>query len=161
MKRFLFIIVLVSMIVVCFAQTDFSSTSFGTSSAYLYSGTLADAERLMIKTYIWGQVSRPGLYIVPDDTDLLALVSLAGGPKEEAKLSKVRIIRPTKDGDEKIIWVDLREYIETGDEDLIPIMKPNDTVVVSGTLYAAFIKFTQFLSNAAIALSIYNMLVNM
>jgi polysaccharide biosynthesis/export protein len=124
------------------------------ASAYTYSGSMSNEEKLKIYTYIWGQVLRPGLYIVPDDTDLLTLLSLAGGPSENAKLSKIRIIRPTSNS-QKVILVNLKAYMETGNEALIPILQPGDTIVVSGTIFYAFTRVTDFLSKIAIALSIY------
>ncbi|MBN2461001.1 MAG: SLBB domain-containing protein [Candidatus Cloacimonetes bacterium] len=136
-------------------------TTFGENrgSIYLYSGTLTGTEQLKIKTYIWGQVRNPGLYIIPDNTNLLTLISSAGGPTENAKLTKVRIIRPTSEG-EKVIWVNLKKYIETGDESLIPIMQPEDTVVVAGTTFYAFSKITDWLSKAVIVISVYSVIRN-
>lgn len=132
-------------------SSGFSSTN--NASAYFYSGTMQESGQLNIPTYIWGQVRKPGLYIVPDNTNLLTLLSLAGGPTENAKLTKLRIVRPTADGDEKIIWINLKDYIDSGNEDLIPVLKPGDTVIVSGTVYYAFSKVTDFISKAAIVLS--------
>lgn len=131
-----------------------SAGSFNNSSVYLYSGTLSGSEQLKIITYIWGQVQKPGLYVVPDDTDLLTLLSSAGGPTEDAKLTKVRIIRPTEDG-EKVIWVNLKKYMETGDQELIPQMKPGDTVIVSGSIFYAFTRAADFLSKVASVISVY------
>jgi hypothetical protein len=147
------------------AQTMGTSSSSGyqsaaNNSAYFYSGSISGSEQLKIYTYIWGQVIKPGLYIVPDDTDLLALISLAGGPTEDAKLSKVRIIRPTSEG-EKVIFIDLKSYIETGDEKLIPILKPGDTVILSGTVFYAFYKFSDFFSKVAIIASAINAIGNL
>jgi len=136
-----------------------SPGSFNNGSVYLYSGTLSGSEQLKIITYIWGQVQKPGLYVVPDDTDLLTLLSSAGGPTEDAKLSKVRIIRPTEDG-EKIIWVNLKKYMETGDSQLIPQMKPGDTVIVSGSIFYAFTRTADFLSKVASVISVYILINN-
>jgi len=138
-----------------FAQTTGGYQSANNASAYSYTGTMSGQEKLKIYTHIWGQVSKPGLYIVPDDTDLMTLLSLAGGPKEDAKLTRVRIIRPTSSGN-KIIWVNLKQYMDTGDEKLIPVMQPGDTVILSGTVFYAFTRVTDFLSKVAIALSLYN-----
>lgn len=138
--------------------TNFNSFSNG--SAYLYSGTLTETEQLKIKTYIWGQVRKPGLYIVPDNTDLLTLISLAGGPTEDAKLTKVKIVRPTTKG-KKVILVNLKKYMESGDSKMIPVLKPGDTVILSGTVYYAFRKGAQFLSNVAIVISVYTALKNL
>lgn len=124
----------------------------GNSSAYYYSGS-SGSEQLKIYTYIWGQVRNPGLYIVPDNTDILALISLAGGPEEHAKLSKIRIIRPGNEVD-KVIEVNIEEYLDTGNSDIIPKLQPGDTIVVSGSIFYAFYQVTDFLSKVVIVLSV-------
>ncbi|PID29761.1 MAG: hypothetical protein CSB55_01330 [Candidatus Cloacimonadota bacterium] len=128
--------------------------------AYFYSGSINDTEQLNIPAYIWGQVRKPGLHIVPDNTDLLTLISLAGGPTEYAKLNKIRIVRQGIEGD-RIIWVDVKKYLETGDKTLIPELKPGDTVIVAGTAFYAFYKMTDFLSKAVIVLSAYVTIKNL
>ncbi len=156
MKKNLLMIFLFMAAINLVAQTESYNmgTSYNPASIYQYSGTLSGTEQLKIRTYIWGQVRKPGLYIVPDNTDLLTLISSAGGPTENAKLSKIRIIRATEESEE-IIWVNLNDYLETGDTDLIPILKPGDTVVVSGSTYYAFTKVVDWLSQIAIILSVY------
>lgn len=125
-------------------------------SAYTFDGIRSGVEKLKMNTYILGQVAKPGLYVVPDDTDFLTLMALAGGPREDAKLSKIRIVRPSEEGD-KVIWVNFKKYLETGDPSLIPEMKPGDTIIVSGTIFYAFSRVADFLSKMAIALSVYNL----
>ena len=142
----------------CWAQSDLAP-AIGTSSAYVYSGPSGVTDQLKIYTYIWGQVRNPGLYLVPDNTDLLTLISLAGGPNENAKLARVRIVRSTRFGEE-VIWVDLREYIDSGKSELIPIMRPGDTVIVSGTTFYAFSKVADFLSKVVIVISVYSAIQN-
>ena len=155
MKRTIFIIIIVGITLSLLAQIESSGfSSYNPGAVYQYSGSLTGTEQLKIRTYIWGQVRNPGLYIVPDDTDLLTLISSAGGPTENAKISKIRIIRSTIDG-EKVINVDLKEYIETGQTELIPILKPGDTIIVSGSTYYAFTKAVNWLSQIAVILSVY------
>ncbi|MCD6177149.1 MAG: SLBB domain-containing protein [Candidatus Cloacimonetes bacterium] len=155
MRKTIFIIFLTIIALSLWAQTESSGVSaYNPGAVYQYSGSLTGTEQLKIRTYIWGQVRNPGLYIVPDDTDLLTLISSAGGPTENAKLSKIRIIRSTAEG-EKVIWVDLKEYLETGQAELIPILKPGDTVIVSGSTYYAFTKAVNWLSQIAVILSVY------
>jgi len=50
-------------------------------------------ERLLITVHVWGEVRIPGEYLVPDDTDILGLISKAGGPTEYSNLSNVKITR--------------------------------------------------------------------
>ena len=154
MKKTIFISLLIIFSLGLFAQNEGASSNFNPASIYLYSGSLTGTEQLKIKTYIWGQVRKPGLYIVPDNTDLLTLISSAGGPTENAKLSKVRIVRASAEG-EKIIWVDLKKYVESGDEKLIPMLQPGDTVLVSGSTYYAFTKAVAWISQIAVILSVY------
>ena len=161
MKRNIIIFLLFMLLAVALnAQSEATSAGYNTGSVYLYSGSLTGTERLKIKTYIWGQVAKPGLYIVPDDTDLLTLISSAGGPTENANLRKVRIIRALGD-EEKIIFVDLTDYIKNGDEALIPALLPGDTVIVSGSTYYAFTKAVAWISQIAIILSVYVSLMNL
>jgi hypothetical protein len=140
-----------------FAQVPTTFMPTNNASAYTYEGISSDVGKLKINTYVWGQVEKPGLYLVPDDTDLLTLLSLAGGPTQDAKLSKIRIIRPTSEGD-KIIWINLKKYMESGDEKMIPVMQPGDTVIVAGTVFYAFSRAAEFLSKVAITFSLYNII---
>ncbi len=153
MKKQAVLLIFLLLVMCLNAQNEIApSTSQG--SIYLYSGNLTGTEQLKIKAYIWGQVRNPGLYIIPDNTDLLTLISSAGGPTENAKLTKVKIVRQTDEG-EKIIMVDLKEYTKTADQTLIPLIQPGDTVVVPGTTFYAMTKIAEWLSKIAIFLSIY------
>ncbi len=156
MKKIVIFVCLIVLLTLSLAaqQTQQNYQSANNSSAYMYSGTITGAEQLKIYAYIWGQIRKPGLYIVPDDTDLLTILSLAGGPTETAKLSQIKIIRPTA-GKEKVFLVNLKKYMETGDEKMIPVLKPGDTIVVSGTVFYGFTKITDFISKVAVILSVY------
>lgn len=154
MKKSVLILLLVLAAFSLCAQESAVST-FNPGSVYQYPGS--GNEQLMINTYIWGQVQNPGLYKIPDNTDLLTLISSAGGPTENAKLSKIKIIRPTEQG-EKIIYVNMQEYMKTGNMELIPIMKPGDTVFIAGTAFYAVERVAGFLGNLVIFFSIYTMI---
>ena len=80
----------------------------GTPSYYRLAPGLDDM--LTIDVNVWGEVSRPGRYTVPDYTDLLSLLSFAGGPTDDAKLDKIKIIR-TLDGREEVIHIDLKRFL--------------------------------------------------
>ncbi len=160
MKRLLIALILSLALGYVFAQSEVGFVPTNNISAYTYDGVRSGVATLKMNTYILGQVYKPGLYVVPDDIDFLTLLALAGGPKEDAKLSKIRIIRPTAEGGNRIIWVNFKRYMETGDENLIPKIMPGDTVVLSGTIFYAFSKVADFLSKAAIALSVYNLITN-
>ena len=154
MRKLTVILALLLCIGFLVAQQTINFQSADNASAYTYSGSMNNVEKLKINTYIWGQIHKPGLYIVPDDTDLLKLLSLAGGPTEDAKLNKIRIIRPTNNG-KKVIFVNLKKYIDTGDENLIPVLMPGDTIVVAGTIWYAVTRFTSFVADVAVLITVY------
>ena len=68
----------------------------------------------------WGEVGTPGLHFVPVDTTLLKGLSLAGGPRGDARLSNVKLTRSsngevshktfdlTKGGDASVYELQLR-----------------------------------------------------
>jgi hypothetical protein len=158
-KKTLLVLILACLVLTLVGQTATGFTPSSNISAYTYEGIRSGVEKLKMNNYILGQVYKPGLYVVPDDTDFLTLLALAGGPTEDAKLSKIRIVRPSAEG-EKVIWVNFKKYLETGDANLIPALQPGDTVVISGTIFYAFSRVADFLSKAAIALSVYNLVTS-
>ncbi len=83
---------------------------------------------------VWGQVLKPGQYHVPSGTDLLTLLSAAGGPTDRSRVDNVRIVRRYNQREE-ILEVDVRRYLKTGDVSLIPELNPGDTIVVSGSVF--------------------------
>lgn len=161
-NKSIFIILLLVLTYGLFAQSDTGMANVGGISAYTYDGARSGVEKLKMNVYILGQVYKPGLYLVPDDTNFLTLLALAGGPKEDAKLTKIRVIRPKGEGENpEILWVNLKKYMESAEEDLLPMLMPGDTVVLSGTIFYAFTKVVDFLSKVAIALSVYNVITNL
>lgn len=60
-----------------------------TGALYDYS----DPSAVNIKVQLWGYVKLPGYYIVPAGTSLNELMSLGGGPTEDASLDEIRIIK--------------------------------------------------------------------
>ncbi|MBS3741645.1 MAG: SLBB domain-containing protein [Candidatus Cloacimonetes bacterium] len=157
--------VLVTFLLLALVSTSFAQTGQlrlpSTNSAYTFSGAMGDEDQLRIQTYIWGQVHSPGMYIVPDDTDLLALISLAKGPTEDAKLTKIRIVRGNVETQKnEVIYVDVEEYIDTGNRDLIPILRPGDTIIVPSTVFYGMERVAGFISKFATVLSMYNLYLN-
>ena len=56
------------------------------SSSKYQAANEGSGDRFLINVQIWGQVNKPGLYSVPDDTGIVELLSYAGGPTEDADL---------------------------------------------------------------------------
>jgi len=81
---------------------------------------------------ILGQINKPGLYELREETTLLELLSTAGGVKDDA--GGEAIIKRIQNSDKKrldIIKVDLRRLLEEGDTSLnVPLMD-GDSVYIS------------------------------
>lgn len=138
------------------AQEEKGGTTFNRAAQY----HLGNKDQILIQVNIWGYVQKPGQYLVPRDTDLISLISFAGGPRPGAKISSIRIVRDehlidyfyndgengsrqkngvdpqdaTADSDPLIINVNVEKYIESGKKKLIPTLKPGDTVIISASL---------------------------
>ena len=67
--------------------------SRGSAASYYYIGKPGE---LTMNVNLWGAVKNPGRYEVPSSTDLVQLLSYAGGPLEAASLGSVKITRLVK-----------------------------------------------------------------
>jgi polysaccharide export outer membrane protein len=114
--------------------------------------------QLLIKVNVWGEVLKPGLVEVPDNTDLLTLISVAGGPTENAKLSKVKIKRNFSQN--KILTVNVKDYVQNGKAEEIPMIKPGDTVIVPRKSFHSVSKYITFLYNLAVIASVVKLISN-
>lgn len=66
-----------------------STRPAATGALYDYSTQSA----INIKVQLWGYVRFPGVYIVPEGTSVNELISLAGGPTEDATLEDLRVVK--------------------------------------------------------------------
>ena len=89
---------------------------------------------ILMNVNVWGHVNAPGRHVVFDGIDLATLLSVVGGPKNGAKLNKVKLFReiPDENG-EQIYSINLRKFLKTGDRsDFVKIL-PNDTFIIPQT----------------------------
>ena len=95
--------------------------------------------------------------MVPYDTDLISLLSYAGGPREEAKIKSIKVVRPGKNpsSSDLVINVDVKKFLQSGKAADIPVLKPGDTVVVSGTSYYFVSKFFEFTVKIAALIQVW------
>lgn len=110
---------------------------------------LGTEDELQFNVCIWGQVNKPGLYAVPDGTDLISLISMAGGPTDDAKLSQVVVVRAAGRA-EGSLTIDLRSYVRSGNRGQIPMLGPGDTVVIPAKFSYSLFRFSGILSVAAL-----------
>lgn len=73
-------------------QQNGSITNLPVYSQAAYYNTAKPGD-VMMQVNIWGFVEKPGRYEVPATTDLIQLISLAGGPQLYSKMEKVKITR--------------------------------------------------------------------
>ncbi|MFA5320510.1 MAG: polysaccharide biosynthesis/export family protein [Candidatus Omnitrophota bacterium] len=83
------------------------------------------------KVLVYGEVIRPGEYPLDEDSTVLRAISMAGGFTKYGSSSRVKVLRPKKDGPGydtvKISIADLME----GKPEADILVKPGDIVVVS------------------------------
>jgi len=77
--------------------------------------------------YIFGQVGAPGRYMFTTEMHFLDILAAADGPTVDADLRNIRI-NHRDDMRKGVSKLDLALYFETGDEHLIPPVKPGDTI---------------------------------
>jgi hypothetical protein len=83
---------------------------------------------VMMKVNLWGAVKKPGIHHIPVKTDLISLMSYAGGPNDNALIDTITIKRH-QGAKETKLKVDLARLIHgDGTHDLT--LQPNDIVVV-------------------------------
>lgn len=122
-------LMLVSGPVMAEGRARFSTTEELTDASRgneFVSGTFPGA--VLMQVNLWGAVGKAGIYHVPTQTDLLTLLSYAGGPTKEAKLDEVKIKRRTK-GQEQIINLSLRDSFERHEANGI-VLEPNDIIML-------------------------------
>ncbi len=100
--------------------------------AYFYHARPGEAT---VQLSVWGTVPRPGVYEVPDTTNLDKLLTMAGGAPMEARVENreaptitVRVYRPGTDGRNQIFESELDRMLQ---EDVsYPALRDDDIVVV-------------------------------
>lgn len=132
---------------------------YGGAQHYLYLG--ADRE-LQITVQIWGKICKPGLYSIPKTTDIIGLISFAGGPDDGANLSKVKIVR--NNPQPQVLTVNVKKYLNSGKLSDLPLLKPGDTIIISESpsnkIFPGFLQVLSVASQAAAIISMYYIIVN-
>lgn len=137
-------------------QTSQSPIYSPAAKYYIYMG---ESGELQLKVSIWGEIASPGLYSISEDVDLATLISLAGGPTENADLSRIKIVClfPVP----QVINVNLSRFFKTGDRSKVPFLKPGDMVRVNGTGWNRIYKFTRWVTETTLIIGVYFQLYNL
>jgi hypothetical protein len=112
---------------------------------------------LLIPVNVLGYVNKPGQYMVPNGTDLISLVSYAGGFHVDANMAGVRVVRGQvpEGGKPEILQVNVKEYFHTGNREKIPSLNPDDTVIVNGSSHVMFRTVFDFIARVSVLAQIY------
>ena len=81
--------------------------------------------------YVFGEVGSPGRYMFTDAMHFLDILSAADGPTGKADIHNIRVShRNGKTA--RISKLNLALYFETGDENILPKVRPGDTIYFPG-----------------------------
>jgi len=110
-------------------EGGYGSTASGISPASYY--YISKPGEITMPINLWGMVKSPGRYEVPISTDLVQLLSYAGGPLREADLSSVHVTRTERreDAARKVeFYIDITKLTKLDSQALT--LRPGDTVLI-------------------------------
>ena len=114
---------------------------------------LGEGNELLMNVQIWGQVKNPGLYSLPVKSDIVLLLSLAGGPTENADLSKIKIIRKGSTRDSLFV-INLKKSLLEGKKNNVVLM-PGDIVELSPSKFYSLSNFIRFVTQITMVVAVY------
>ncbi len=82
-----------------------------------------------VSIYIMGQVGIPGRYAFNNGLSFLDILSAANGPTNAADIRNIRVSHRGRKGS-FVSKVNLARYFETGDDSLLPKVRPGDVIFV-------------------------------
>jgi hypothetical protein len=80
---------------------------------------------------LWGEVPQQGVYVVSTSTDIIQLLSYAGGPRDKSNLEEVLVYRSSGKKDQKaraLKKINIRDILEGRSEPVL--LAPGDMIVV-------------------------------
>jgi len=131
------------------SQSGLAPTLPSASAASFY--YISKPGELTMQINIWGSIHNPGRYEVPSSTDLIQLVSYAGGPNSDAQLDHVRVTRfKKKDGkiDKEQYFLNLEDLYNIDQSKLV--LYPGDTIFIDHSSWATFRDVLTVVTTAAI-----------
>lgn len=151
-----FLVILIEMAFVksTFAQSEAGIGSINPNSSPAAFYYISKPGEVTMQVNIWGAVQRPGRYEAPTSTNLIQLVSYAGGPNQDAKIDKVKIMRwIKKEGgtSKEEYFVDLEELSTTEDSKLV--LYPGDTIFIDRSSWSTVKDWLPIVTTAVIVTS--------
>jgi len=135
--NFLFSIILAFVFITSLsAQEDIQIGSVKSDQRY-QSGffDFSDPTGINIKVQLWGYVKFPGYYVVPARSSVNDLLSLAGGPTQDALLEDIRILRTNADSSTTMYRYDYNDLLwehKLGATIKFPRLTAGDMLIVPG-----------------------------
>lgn len=99
------------------------------------------------KVFVLGEVNKPGVFLANGFTDLVEIISMAGGPTLDAEQKSVLVIRKgTEKTKPELIIADLKQFLVDGDATQNIIIKRGDIVFVPRTFISNVDRFFEHLN---------------
>lgn len=88
--------------------------------------SIRSTDRMLVS--VFGMVESPDNYPIVDETSIFKMLSVAGGPSDDANIRRVKIYR--KNGNPNYETIDLTHYLDSGQMDSAAMVRPGDVVYV-------------------------------
>jgi len=134
---------------------------------------VSEDKKLNIVVHIWGEVNRPGEYMVPDGTNIMELISKAGGPTEYSNLGNIMLTRgelgnsiidtkhdssssdlqkkrPSVKSLDRVIKINMNKYLTNKNYESLPLLMPGDAVKVGRNKWHKLQTVVRVISQVAI-----------
>ena len=84
--------------------------------------------------FVFGEVKKPGAYVLDKETNILEGITVAGGFTDKAAPGRTRVIRSTPQG-QKVIEIDINDILRRGREAKTVMLQESDVVVVPESFF--------------------------
>lgn len=80
---------------------------------------------------VWGEVNQPGRVLVEEGADLPSILSIVGGPQNDANLKRIKIYRDLAGHSSQALYIiNITDYLSSGNRKAFIAIKPNDTIII-------------------------------
>jgi polysaccharide export outer membrane protein len=141
--------------------TAFFANAPGASAQERDRYILGESTRLEILVHIMGEVASPGEYRVPDNTNVLELISKAGGPTQFARLNSVAVKRGAASSEKlsenqgEVVWVNINDYLTKENARPVPVLQPGDVVTVRSNSWSTWKTVFGMARDVSVVVSMY------
>lgn len=133
-----------------------ASLTGASSAAYYY---ISKPGEITMPVNLWGYVKNPGRYEIPISTDLIQLVSYAGGPLADADLGAVKVTRVVRreDAIRKVEYSVNLNHLDKLDDKALNL-EPGDTIFIESVSLKIADIFNFITTAAIITASVANVI---